>query len=190
MKRIVSTLLSVMILLSLFSIPTYAADPAQGVQTVAEYQVYLNNNYGTLTTDLKTFNLKDHISVLENVDQFKCYDISVNIGWSLIEGYSEIMSSTNYTQEQKGLFKQQIENYQKALSELTESTFPNKKIRGGFITTGYKYPNLRMDYYEYISFGWKNYGYKEKFLNFYEDTYIDKLEMYEFDSIGQPMDHL
>lgn len=171
--------------------PAETVAPAPGVQTVEEYKTYLNNNYGTLDTGLKVFDLRDKFNIIENADEFKCYDIAVSINIESLEGWRDVTDPTVSTAEQRDVFWQSLKNYQEHLSKLTEATFPGRKIRGGFITIGYKYPNLKMGPYEFTRYGWKNYSYKEKILNFYDDTYVYKLDWYEFgDTIHNPLDLL
>lgn len=171
--------------------PTETVAPAPGVQTVEQFRDYLNANYATLDTGLKVFDLKDKFYIIENSDEFKCYDIAVNINIESLEGWRDVTAPSVSTEEQRAVFQKSLKDYQEKLSKLTEATFPGRKIRGGFITIGYKYPNLKMGPYEFTRYGWKNYSYKEKTLNFYDDTYVDKLDWYEFgDTIHNPLDSL
>lgn len=169
--------------------PTVA--PAPGVQTVAEYQVYLNEHYGTITTNLKTVNVKDYIRVIENTDMFKTYDIAVVIDYDVIvPDTHDVIGSINYTEQQQLEFKESFKAYQKTISELTAATFPNKKLRGGFISSGYRYPNIKKGYYERSWYGWKNYSYGSDILNYYSDTTIGQLSWHDFGAAGAPLDNL
>jgi len=164
--------------------------PLKEINTGIELEKYLKDNFGELKTDLKIFNLKDYIQVLENEDQFKCYDIAIVIDWSAFEaaGYYNIRNSIKYTDEQKKAFDDSIKAYQKNIAEVAFSAMPTKKIRGGFLDFGYEYPNLKMDYYEGAPFGWKNYDYSTNIFPYYEDTKITKFHWHSFNDLQDPYD--
>lgn len=191
MKRFMAMLLCILMVLGVFVTPSYAAEPAPGVTTSKELESYLNNNFGTLTTNLKTFDLKGTIYVTENHDQYKCYDMVVMIGWdSLKFEVRDILNSIDYTDAQKEEFKDSLKNYQKSIADISIATFPEKKIRGGFLSWGWQYPNLKIGYYEGAVFGWKNYKYTQRLLNYYNDTYVDSFHWFSFGESGTPKDYI
>lgn len=166
-----------------------ATDPLPGVTNAAELQSYLNEHYSTVSTSFKTYDLKGYITVLENADALKCYDIAINIPWTVI-GYAEIQQSMSYTAEQKEELRTALQTYQKNIASVSIATFPTKKIRGGFLTAGYRYPNLQSGYYELFTNGWKNYKYQKMYINTYKDTTVDVFNWHEFNENGNPGDWL
>lgn len=172
--------------------PTVA--PAPGVTNAAEYQAYLNANFSTVHTTLGDINVKDRITVKENQDQYKTYDLAVIIDYDVINqgiNIGDVLGSTSYTEEQKTAFKESFESYQKQLAELTVATFPTKKVRGGFLASYYHYANLKRGYNEVTWFGWKNYDYGNNVIDFYKDTKVGQLHWYEFGNVpGAPLDSI
>jgi len=157
--------------------------------TASDLEDYLKDNFGELKTEFITFNLKDYIQVNENEDKFKCYDIAIVIPWSTIEyEYYNIRNSIKYTDEQIKAFEGSINSYLKSMATSAISAMPTKKIRGGFLEAGYKYPNLKMDYYENTIFGWKNYDYLTRIFPYYEDTKITEFHWHNFSGSGAPFD--
>lgn len=161
-----------------------------GVKSATELESYLKDNFGELKTEFKTFNLKNYIRVIENEDQFKCFDIAIVIDWDSFvgEGYYDIRNSIKYTKEQKKAFEDSINTYQKSIADAAISAMPTKKIRGGFLDYGYEYPNLKIDYYEGAPFGWKNYAYSTDIFPYYEDTKITKFHWHSFNGLDDPYD--
>ncbi|MTK09601.1 MAG: hypothetical protein F8N38_21245 [Hungatella sp.] len=194
MKKYVSMMIYVLMLFGLHVVPVQAAEPAPGVQTAAEYQTYLNAHYGTITTNLVPVDVTSYIKVIENQDQFKTYDLAVVIDYDVIAksiSVGDILGSTAYTEEQKTVFKDSFKSYQKQISDLTVATFPDKKVRGGFVSSFYQYPNLKRGYHESAWYGWKNYDYTQSMLNWYDDTILGVLHWYEFGNVvGAPLDNL
>lgn len=163
-----------------------------GVKSATELESYLKDNFGELKTEFKTFNLKNYIRVIENEDQFKCFDIAIVIDWDAFvgEGYYDIRNSIKYTKEQKKAFEDSINTYQKSIADAAISAMPTKKIRGGFLDYGYEYPNLKKDYYEGAPFGWKNYAYSTSIFPYYEDTKITEFHWHSFNGISDPFDQI
>lgn len=161
------------------------------IKSAEELESYLKDNFGELKTEFKTFDLKEYIRVTENENMYKCYDIAITIPWTLIEvEYYNIMNSIKYTDEQKKALDYSINTYLKGIADVAISSMPTKKIRGGFLESGYKYPNLKMDYYEYTIFGWKNYDYLTRILPFYDDTKITEFHWHNFNATGAPFDEI
>lgn len=166
-------------------------EPAPGVTTPQQLEAYLNENFSTMSTSLRSFDFKGYITVHENTDKYKAYDYVISIPMPLLSNYfNDLQTNINYTDEQRSELKQVMADYQKTLASISISTFPNKKIRGGFLTAGYIYPNIRQDYYEITRNGWKNYKHKDKnsLLNFYEDTMIDVFHWHDFGARGTGLD--
>ena len=201
----VSMLVIVMCLMSIF--PSMAAgpgvesvvtietlelrDPAPGVTTPQQLEAYLNENFSVMSTSLRSFDFKGYITVHENTDQHKSYDYVISIPMPLLSNYfNDLQTNINYTDEQRAELKQAMADYQKTLASISISTFPTKKIRGGFLTAGYVYPNIRQDYYEITRNGWKNYRYKNEkaILNFYKDTWVETFEWYDFGIVEGTLD--
>lgn len=152
-----------------------------GIKSANELENYLKDNFGELRTELKTFDLKNSIQIIENQDKFKCYDIAIVISWSDFESdYYNIRNSIKYTDKQIKMFEDSIKTYLKSMADAAISAMPTKKLRGGFLQTGYKYPNLKIDYYENTIFGWKNYDYSTSIFPYYEDTNITKFHWHDF----------
>ncbi|MDW5299887.1 MAG: hypothetical protein SA378_07105 [Sedimentibacter sp.] len=87
-------------------------------------------------------------------------------------------------------FEDSINSYLKSMANAAISSMPTKKIRGGFLEAGYKYPNLKMDYYENTIFGWKNYDYLTRIFPYYEDTRITEFHWHNFGESGAPFDEI
>lgn len=170
--------------------PTPTPTAAPEIKTAKELEKYLRKNFGKLKTKGKTFNLKDHIFVIENEDETKCFDIAIVVDWSVIasEDY-KVQSSIVYTKEQKKAFNKALKNYQKKLADAVIETMPDKKVRGGYLDYGYKYPYLKKGYYEGAVYGWKNYDYiTDSSFPWYDETEVADFNWHEFNEMGDPFD--
>ena len=165
---------------------------SEEIKTAKELESYLQHNFGELKTELKNFDFSNSIKVIENESRFKCYDIAIIIPWSTFEyEYYGIRNSIKYTEEQRNRFEASVENYLKSIADFAIGAMPTKKFRGGFLQTGYRYPNLKLDYYENTIFGWNNYEYSAgKIMPFYEDTRIAKFHWHLFSTAYTPMDEI
>lgn len=169
--------------------PAKVESVSSKVKTAKELEIYLQANLGVLKTNIKDYDFRNSIKVFENEDQFSCYDVAIIIPWSPFESeYYGIRNSIKYTEEQKNKYEDSIETYLKSMADIAIEAMPTRKIRGGFLQNGYKYPNLKMDYYEGTIFGWKNYEYSVKIMPYYEDTYVTKFHWHSFSGADVPMD--
>jgi len=171
--------------------PNVVVPKVAEIKSAIELEKYLKDNFGELKTEFITFDLKNYIRVIENENKFKCYDIAIVIPWSTIENeYYNIRNSIKYTDEQIKAFEDSINSYLKSMANAAISAMPTKKIRGGFLESGYKYPNLKMDYYENTIFGWKNYDYLTRIFPYYEDTKVTEFHWHIFSHSGAPLDEI
>jgi hypothetical protein len=194
MKKLITTILitTVILFTSMFTIQ---AAGTSNSQTAIDLENHLKTNFGTIVTDVKTFDVKDNIKVVENTNQYKCFDLAIVVDWYAVEVYYyDIRNSINYTKEQKASVLESLKSYQKSLYDASISLVGDKKIRGGFLDYGYKYPALQMDFYEYDIMGWSNYDYSTHIFPGYYDTNISDFHWIDFsksDSSGSnPFDNI
>jgi hypothetical protein len=162
------------------------------LDTTEKIEEYIYQRYATLKTDLGTFTLleKDDIldgmilclQVEENEKEFYPYDYRILIRWHAMHDdgsvvqwqYSDILESIKYTDEQKSKFKKAFLNYQKKMALDLMNVLPDKKILGGFVTDGYKYPYSKVGWYEDLYMSWRNYDCSDyEYGDYYESTIAD-----------------
>lgn len=164
-------------------------NPKVEFNTVEEINEYLYQNYRILHTNLGQVEVGhkseytgfiDSVSysgnyVRENTKDDKAYDYMILTMWSVNvrKFYNEVMDSINYTQEEKDIFEQCFQIYQYTMAQDIIKKMPGKKIRGGFYSEGYKYPNIKVDYYNSVRYGWRNYERTGKKLEYYSFTLSD-----------------
>lgn len=192
LKRFIVLLFTFILFVSFTPIQVEAATKTPVIKTANDLEKYLKKNFGTLKAKYATFDVSDSIKVIENEDEYTCFDLAIVIDWADIEdGYYKIQDSKKYTKEQKKWMDTLIKRYQKKIADIAMKAFPKKKIRGGFLDYGYEYPNIKEDYYEGAVFGWKNYEYLDDGLfPGYEDTKLSEFEWCSFNDIDDPFDNI
>jgi hypothetical protein len=171
------------------------------LDTTEKIEEYIYQRYATLKTDLGTFKLIDKeefldddyiyggLQVEENEKVNYPYDYRILIRWHagidypdhdpVQWQYNDILESIKYTDEQKSKFKKAFLKYQKKMALDLMNVLPDKKIFGGFVTDGYKYPYSKVGWYENLFMTWRNYDignnsdYDIEYGDYYESTIVD-----------------
>lgn len=129
-----------------------------------DFKYYLDKEYSKLETPIGT--LKFTFKIDENTKDFWGYDLEINTDWGTIDNspyglYSfhpyDLEHSIKISDEDKEETKRLLKNYQKKIASMAIEKFPNKKIKGGFHTSGYEYQYIRVGYWSTDFLSWNNY---------------------------------
>lgn len=115
---------------------------------------YLTDNYSFLETSMGKTNFT--FDIIENDRTYDPYDYWIMTDFDF-KFFSDVKSSIKYTNKQKNETKQQLKDFQEKLAKDLISKFPNKKFYGGYHTSWYRYPNLRVDLQARRYYSWTNY---------------------------------
>lgn len=134
------------------------------IKTQYDLDKYLEENYSTLKTPIGT--LKFTYKIDENDDDYMPYDFWIQTDYGTIENdkYNigvfqpyELEHSIKILDSDKKETIELLKDFQKDIAKDAIKAFPNKKIKGGFYTGGYKYQYIRAGYYSIDFLSWTNY---------------------------------
>lgn len=124
------------------------------ISTLTELKDFLEDNFSKLETCIGT--TKFSFDINENDRSYCSYDYWIQVGYeyNFFEG---AMNSIKYSDEQKVKLRNELKDHQEKLAKAVISAMPNKKFYGGYYTSWYKYPNLKVDLQTRSYFSWKNF---------------------------------
>ncbi|QNU66729.1 hypothetical protein EHE19_018115 [Ruminiclostridium herbifermentans] len=136
------------------AIQTPTPSTSNVLSSVSDLKNFLETNYSELKTNIGT--TKFTFDIYENDASYTEWDywIMVKYDYNYFEG---AMTSIKYTDEQKNLLRQELQNFQEKMAKAVISEMPNKKFYGGYYDSWYKYPNLKVDLQTRRYYSWKNY---------------------------------
>lgn len=155
------------------------------IKTQYDLDKYLEENYSTLETPIGT--LKFTFKVDENNSDIFEYDYCIQTDYGEIENdkYNigvfqpyELEHSIKINNEDKEETIELLENLQKNIAKDLMKVFPNKKIKGGFYTGGYRYQYIRTGYYSIDFLSWTNYEVID--IHDFKTSTYDNTELTEF----------
>ncbi|MDD3267568.1 MAG: stalk domain-containing protein [Burkholderiales bacterium] len=115
---------------------------------------YLNENFSSLDTIIGLTNFNFDIDT-NNTTSFPWdYWVQVRYEYNFFEG---AMWSNKYTDKQKNTLKMELKEHQEKLAKALIKKFPDKKFYGGYYSSYYRYPNLKVDLQTTHYFSWINY---------------------------------
>ncbi len=136
----------------------------ENIKNKYDLNKYLSQKYSTLETPIGT--LKFTFKVDENTDDFWGYDLNIETDYGDISNspyglYSftpyDLEHSIKISNEDKAKTKELLKNLQRNIANDVMDVFPNKKISGGFYTSGYKYEYIRVGHWSIKFLSWRNY---------------------------------
>jgi len=134
---------------------------------------YLNNNYSELETPLGTWYFEFEIS--ENNININPHDYWIQTDWFGVSPY-DLKYSIKFSEEEKKNTIKLLAEFQKNVANLAFETLPNKKIKGGFYSSFYRYPSLKIGYDTTRFFTWANY---KPYYGDYDEVELDKFIWYD-----------
>lgn len=129
-----------------------------------DLKYYLDKEYSELETPIGT--LKFTFKIEENTTDSWGYDLEVNTDWGKIDNSPYKLSSFSpydlehsikISDSDKEETKRLLKKYQKKIADIAIAKFPNKKISGGFHTSGFKYQYIYEGYWSTDFLSWNNY---------------------------------
>ena len=99
---------------------------------------------------------KFDISIYENERSDVAYDYSIDFKYEY-DFFEAAQTSNKYTKEQKEKLKTELRDHMGKIGQTAVSIMPNKKMKGSYDGSYYKYPTIRMDFVVKTYYSWKNY---------------------------------
>jgi hypothetical protein len=124
------------------------------ISTLTELKDFLEDNFSELETCIGT--TKFSFVIDENDRSYCSYDYWIQVGYEY-NFFESAMNSIKYSDEQKDKLRNELKAHQEKLAKAVISAMPNKKFYGGYYTSWYKYPNLKVDLQTRSYFSWKNF---------------------------------
>lgn len=119
-----------------------------------ELEKYLNDNYSKLNTSIGetsfTFDIFENTSISFPFDYWVQFEY--NMGF-----FYDITYSIKLSSEQREQVKQELKDYQEKIAKEIINAIPNKKFKGGYFQSGYRYPYIREGFWSYSYYTWTNY---------------------------------
>lgn len=134
--------------------------------TASGIEDYLTENYSSISTDMGIFKFTHSVSAPYFRDDHYDYSIMFKGDFYKISEISYLIA-TQYTEEQQEATKQQLKNFMKTAANDLISKVRNKKLKGYYYISRYKYPNLKdiipiTENLESESYcNWSNYDWKK-----------------------------
>ncbi len=147
------------------------------IESIKDLENYYNKAYSALDTPMGIWRFEYKID--KNTSSIFRHDYWIQVDWSGCSPY-EIEYSIEYTNEEKGETIELLKNFQEDIAKIAFSYFPDKKFTGGFYSSYYKYPNLKVGYNSIRFLTWVNYTntvlldyYEANITQFHWDSFID-----------------
>lgn len=138
------------------------------IETTEDLKRYLENNYSELNTSIgKT---KFTFGILENNQTFFPEDYSIEVRYDSTF-FFDLTYSNKLTKDQKEKVKEELKEHQEMLAKAVINTMPNKKIKGSYHDSWWKYPNLKMDLQTRDYYSWSNFDEPSYLDQNFSDTY-------------------
>ena len=127
--------------------------------TYSELQYYLNDNYGEIVTPLGTvsgvtFEIIDHDPPLYSPCDYELRILTSLYVKDKNHSIASLLASDYYSYEDRVNTLIAVIEYAHEVSQIASDAFPDKKMKGCFFDSGYKYPNIKEGYWntQYLTF--------------------------------------
>lgn len=147
------------------------------ISSTYDFEEYLNQYFGSLQTPLGLLHFT--FTIDENEFSFFPQDMQIKTDWNPSEfSPYELQYSIKISDADKQKTIDILKDFQQKIANEAFKYFPNKKIEGGFFTSGYKYQYIHEGYWTTRFLTWVNYNYDLLNASDYKSTHITNLQWF------------
>jgi len=132
----------------------YAEWVSNNVADAPSLMKYLKANFGILQTSIGQTKFK--FDYYENTTITSPYDYWIKVGYDF-DFFYDLQYSNRISTEMNHTVCQELKDHQERIARAAIDKMPNKKMKGGYFTSGWLYPYIYEGYYSYSYYSWKNY---------------------------------
>lgn len=158
------------------------------IKTKSDLNKYLDENYSSLDTPIGK--LKFTFYIHENDDSMTEHDFWIETKYGKIENSKydlytfspyDLEHNIKISNSDKEKTIDLLKEYQKDVAKVAMKAFQDKKIKGGFHDSWYRYPNIRVDLITVNFFSWKNYNEIDEDYRGFDDYYNTEVGDFQWD---------
>lgn len=147
------------------------------INNVYDFSEYLNQYFGSLQTPLGLLHFT--FTIDENELNFFPQDMQIKTDWNPSEfSPYELQYSIKINDTDKQKTIDLLKDFQQKIANEAFKYFPNKKIEGGFFTSGYEYQYIHAGYWTTKFLTWINYNYDVLNASDYKSTQITNFQWF------------